>query len=351
MVEEQTGVEVVGQVDQQLDAALVDLVELALRALTFVLLGAALTLATLDHHAALVDVQRLRNGRQCVEHANRGLFRVDGLRRGVFLDVNPIVVQVDGHGVFRHVGIVDAVAIDAFALDPLAHGLEVLLQAVGEHLPAFAQARLLDHRRRGWRGLDRVAVLVELALLRLVRGLIVGGLLALGLTLLRGTTLAGDELVRLDFDQQQLARQRAVPERILFVAADAHALAQVRRAGEHRRFPVQAGLTQTLAEVLVEVEQARFITQTLAVRRVADHQAFLVLVRTRLEGRDFALIDLDPFAQAGALDVVAARLNQARVGFVTTNPQMAAWPGRQRRVPVLLRGAFSTAPGRDPARR
>jgi hypothetical protein len=157
--------------------------------------------------------------------------------------------------------------------------------------------------------------------LRLVRGLIVSGLLALGLTLFRGAALAGDELIRQHLDQQQLARQRAVPERILLVAADAHALAQLRRAGEHRRFPAQAGLAQALAKVLVEVQQAGFVAQTLAVGRVADHQAFLVLVRARLEGRDFALVDLDPLAQAGALDVVAARLDQARVGFVAANPQ------------------------------
>ncbi|MNI15554.1 hypothetical protein D3C73_688540 [compost metagenome] len=105
------------------------------------------------------------------------------------------------------------------------------------------------------------------------------------------------------------------------MAADAHALAQVRGAGEHRGFPVEASLTQAFAKVLVEVEQARLVAQTLAVWWVADHQAFLVLVRTRLEGRDFTLVDLDPLTEAGTLDVVAARLNQARVGFVTANPQ------------------------------
>lgn len=200
------------------------------------------------------------------------------------------------------------------------------MQAVRKHLPAFAQARLLDHRCRSWRWLDRVAVLVELAFLRLVRGLIVSRLLALGLTLFRGTTLAGDELIRQHFDQQQFARQRAVPERILFVAADAHALAQIRRAGEHRRFPVQAGLTQALAEVLVEIQQAGFVAETLAVRWVADDQTFLVLIRTRLEGRDFALVDLDPLAQASTLNVVAAWLNQTWVSFITTNPQR--WLGQ-----------------------
>src|SRR5471032_2529720 len=325
VVEEQPGVEVVGEVHQQLDAAFVDLDELALCRLAFVLFGAALTLAALDHHAAL-DVQGLRNRCQGIEHPGRGFFRVDGFRRGVLLDVDPILIQVDGHRVFRHVGVIHAIAVDAFTLDPLAHGLEVLLQAVGKHLPAFAQARLLDHHRSRF---DRVAVLVVLLVLARRHVVVCNfdfSLFAFYLTLFRSATFASDELIRRDLDQQQLARQRAVPERILFVAADAHALAQVGRAGEYRRFPVQAGLTQTLAQVLVEVKQACLVTQALAVRRVADDQAFLVLVRTWLEGANFALVDLDPLAQACTFNVVAARLNQAWVSFVTANPQR--WLGQ-----------------------
>lgn len=149
---------VIRQVDQQLDAAFADFQKLPLRTLTFVLFGAALALATLDHHTTLVDVQRLRNGCQRIEQSGRGFFRIDGLGRGVFLNVHPVVVQVDRQRILGHVGIVDAVAVDAFTAHPLAHQLEVLLQAVGKHLPAFAQARLLDHHRFR---LDRVAVLVE----------------------------------------------------------------------------------------------------------------------------------------------------------------------------------------------
>ncbi|MNJ21204.1 hypothetical protein D3C77_155510 [compost metagenome] len=80
-------------------------------------------------------------------------------------------------------------------------------------------------------------------------------------------------------------------------------------------------MTQTLAEVLVEVQQAGFITQTLAIGRVTDHQALLVLVWTRLETAYLALVDFHPVAKTGTLDVVAARLDQPRVGFVATNPQ------------------------------
>src|SRR5690606_39946390 len=75
------------------------------------------------------------------------------------------------------------------------------------------------------------------------------------------TSLARDELIRLDVDQQQLARQRTVPEGVLFVAANAHALAQLGGAGEDRRVPVQTRLAQALAEILIEIQQARLVAQ------------------------------------------------------------------------------------------
>lgn len=169
-----------------------------------------------------------------------GPCRVDRARGCVFLHVHPILIEVDSQGILRHVGIVQAVAVDLLAASPLAKLLEVLLQAVGEHLCAFRQACRLAGNSRWAAGL---------------------AIVGLGLA-----ALASDELIRLNLEQQQLARQGAVPEGILLVAADAHALAQLRRAGEHRCFPAHAGLAQALAKVLVEVQQAGFVTQALAVR-------------------------------------------------------------------------------------
>jgi hypothetical protein len=167
-----------------------------------------------------------------------GLFRVDGTRRGVFLHVHPVVVQVDGHGVFRHVGIVDAVAVDFFTRAHLPSCLRFFCRRLANICAPS------DSAPARWPAAPGDAP----------------GPFNLGLA-----ALAGDELVGLQLEQQQLARQGAVPERVLLVAADAHALAQLRRAGEHRRFPAHAGLAQALAEVLVEVQQAGFVTQTLAV--------------------------------------------------------------------------------------
>ncbi|MCY1505235.1 hypothetical protein D9M68_394350 [compost metagenome] len=244
-----------------------------------------------------VHIQRLGNRRQGVEQACLGLFRVDGTGRGVFLHMHPVAIKIDGQGVFGHVGVIQAIALDAVLARPLAQLLEVLLQAVGEHLAALGETRGLGTRR------DAV-------------------------TLPGRTPFASHELFRQHLEQQQLARQGAVPEGVLLVAADSHALAQFRRTGEYRRFPAHASLAQALTEVLVEVQQARFVAQALAIGRVADDQPLLVLVRARLEGCQLALVDLHPVAESGALDVVAARLDQARVRLIATNPQRR--PGQAR---------------------
>ncbi|MNN26719.1 hypothetical protein D3C81_1402340 [compost metagenome] len=290
MVEEQAGIQVVGQVDQQLHPAFLDLHEAAFGVLPFVLLLADLPLAALDHDALRRNVQRLWQRGQRIEQAGLGLGRVDGFRRGIFLNVRPVAVDIHGQCVLRHVGVIQAIALDLFPTRPLAQLLEVLLQAIGEHLAALAEACRLAARC----------------------GAV--GLLALA-------AFAGHELLRHYLQQQQLAGQGAVPEGVLLVAADAHALAQLRGAGEDAGAPAQTALAQTLAKVLVEIEQARLVAEAFAIGRVADHQAALALVRARLESRQLALIHLHPLAQARALDIVARRLDQPGIGLVTANPQ------------------------------
>ncbi|VFT10908.1 Uncharacterised protein [Pseudomonas aeruginosa] len=117
------------------------------------------------------------------------------------------------------------------------------------------------------------------------------------------------------------------------MAADTHALAQFRRPGEHPGAPADAALAQALAEVLVEIQQAGFVAEALAIGRVADHQAGLALVRARLESRQFALVDLHPVGHSGTLDIVARRLDQARIGLVAANPQRR--PGQAGRRALL----------------
>src|SRR5690606_13762232 len=296
MIEKQAGIQIVGEIDQQLDAAFADLEKLALTGLALVLARTALPFTALDHDLLTRNTQRLGDGTQRVEQPRLGFLRIDRTWRCVLLHMHPVAVQVDGEGILGHVRVVQAIALDALPTRPLAELTQVFLQAIGEHLPAFAEKR------------QRY------------------GLLGLGRTLIRRRTLTGDELIQLDLDQQQLARQRAVPECVLLVAANAHAPPQFRRRGEDAGFPAQAGLPQTLTQVLVEINQARLVTQALAVGWVADHQALLILIRTRFESRHVTLIDPDPTGQPRALDVVAGWLDQARIGLIAANPQR--WPGQ-----------------------
>src|SRR3546814_17332027 len=86
--------------------------------------------------------------------------------------------------------------------------------------------------------------------------------------LMAGAALTCHELIQLDLDQQQLARQRTVPERVLLVTADAHALAEIRRGGEYRGFPAQSGLAQAFDDVLVEVEKAHHVAEARTTGRI-----------------------------------------------------------------------------------
>ena len=112
--------------------------------------------------------------------------------------MHPVAVEINGQGILRHVCIVQAIALNALLASPLTEQLQILLQPVGEHLPALTEARQFRY----------------------------GFLFALAFS--GGRSLTSDELIQLDLDQQQLARQSPVPESVLLVATDAHALAQIR---------------------------------------------------------------------------------------------------------------------------
>ena len=68
------------------------------------------------------------------------------------------------------------------------------------------------------------------------------------------------------------------------------------------RVTLRPDQTEWTAAVLAASRAARWdglVAQPLSVRRVADHQALLTLVRARGEGSDLALVDLHPLGQPG----------------------------------------------------
>ena len=147
MIEEQPGVEVVGEVDEELVAALAHLELLAARRLPAVLpaLGGALPPSLLEVHVGGGDAEHLGHEREDVAEALLGARRIDRRRRRVLLHVRRGLVEVDGDGVLDEIGVVDAPAVHVLARRPLLAMLEVLAQAVGERLAAHCRARA--HRR------------------------------------------------------------------------------------------------------------------------------------------------------------------------------------------------------------
>ena len=124
MVEEQTGVEVIAEIDPEFQPALGHDVEQPAVVTLAVLLAmaAAAPRAQVDvvgRHARGLD----QRGQRLAAPAPDGLLR-DVVGRGVFLHVEPAFgavrrgVEINGQRVFGHVGIVDAVAAHGLAARP-----------------------------------------------------------------------------------------------------------------------------------------------------------------------------------------------------------------------------------------
>ena len=142
VIQKQPGIQVIGQVDQQLHLPFLHRHELATLGHAFVLLLAGLALALLEHHPFGGDIQHLGQRHQHILQPCLGLVLADAGRRRILLHVGPAVIQIDGHGKLRHVRVIQPIAADVLLPRPFAQGLQVLLQAVGKHLRRLAESGL-----------------------------------------------------------------------------------------------------------------------------------------------------------------------------------------------------------------
>ena len=153
VIEEQPGVEVVAQVDEEPVAALAHR-RASCRARPLRTASPCAALA-----AALLDVARrrrrcrARSGTSARMSPSRSSARAGSIVAGGAYSCTcaGVLVEVDGDGVLDEIGVVDAIAVDVFALRPLPAVLEVLAQAIGERLGAHGRARAqraLGRRRR-----------------------------------------------------------------------------------------------------------------------------------------------------------------------------------------------------------
>ena len=139
------------------------------------------------------------------------------LRRRVFLHIHVTrfaAIQVDGKGVFRHVGIVEAIAFDPFALRPGLELAQILAQPVCEHL--------------------RTGPLRPVGAHDFGRALYAAGL---------------------ELEAQQAALDRAVQEAMAAFCIDPEVARQRRIAGQDRRLPALEPLAHDETEFSVERRQ------------------------------------------------------------------------------------------------
>ena len=279
------------------------------------------------------------------------LSRVDLGRRRVLLHVDPLAVHVDDEVVLGQVGVVEAVAGDALALQPSASRRWFLRSRLARYsapppsalrgptgacgsaaggAPAgapAAEASLVGRRDCAASGVGRLA-----------RGrahLRAGGAR-------RGR--AGGSRARLVVREHAL--QRAVAQVRLALRREAHGLraAAGRRRGR-RRSSLGNACPEALAELPVDGLGVRDV-EPLAVRGVGGEQAAL---RGRLDRLQLGVVDRHQAVQPGALHEVARDLHGALVPVRAADD--GAWPAPRRAASSRRRGARAPPGGGRPRAR
>ena len=155
--------------------------------------------------------------------------------------MNLVAVDIHGHRVLRHVGVVEAITADVLPLHPVCQPLAILAQPVGEHAGALGQGRLPGSRR----GAARPGT---------------------------GPGRGCAQLIGSQVEQQQMRGDGAVPQGIALVAAQARGFAQVQVRGQQRRLPAAELGRHQFPQLAIQVRQAGLFPQSLAVGRVAHQQ-------------------------------------------------------------------------------
>ena len=146
MVEEQAGIKIVGQVHPQASVIFAHFDKVALFAHLLVLVFTLLTLAGFQHQLVRRNPQHGNGGRNDVQHALARFLRINGFWWSIFLNHHPVCIAVNRHVVLRQIGVIQAIAFNAFLFGPFFKFLQVLAQTVSvifRHARRFAVRRFL----------------------------------------------------------------------------------------------------------------------------------------------------------------------------------------------------------------
>src|SRR5690606_35067665 len=290
MVEEQPGVQVALQVDDEAGVALADHDVISTASKWPILLLAALALAHLEHDVAGIDADFLHDMAQPIPGLAAAQCRLLLTHRGrglVLLHMNAIAIAVDGEGILRHIRIVESIALDSPLPRPAPDVLQILAQAVGEH---------------------------ECAIVQLHRCL--GSIVALLMLLVDGAVA--------DIEKQQLCRQGAVEQGIALVTVDAQQLAPFRSGSNDGGTGAQGMIAQEGSQLLIEDFHFGLLAQALGIGRVADHQSRRSRWYRVADARNNKVEIVD---NASALGIAAGELDHPWVNVAASSPALPRCSG------------------------
>ena len=263
VIEEQTGIKIVCQVDPQARVVLAYLNEFTLLIHLLILVLPFLALTGFQHQFIWRDFQDRQRCGNDIEQTLTCFLRIDRLRRSVFLNHDPLTVTVHCNVVFRQVSIIQAIAFNSFLTSPFFQLLDILAQAIG-----------IIFRDRGWlavrSGLCNVIVFLY-------------------------------------------AIQRTVFRFELLISTQLQAAEQIRRGTEQRQVPAAKLVFHRTAQQAMQGNQRRFAIQTFAVGRVTDHRTIRSLRQWITQFGDIFNVKCHQIGNTCAAGVTTRFFNHARI--------------------------------------
>ena len=117
---------------------------------------------------------------------------------------------------------------------------------------------------------------------------------------------------------QQFAFDGAVVEHVHLVRTQAHHLAEIRIAGEHRRTPAFITALEHLTQHAIQARQFRFLAKAFAIGRIHHHQAGMLDVLAATI-REITPLDVHQPGEPGLLHIGQCHPHRSRVVIVTAN--------------------------------
>ncbi len=144
VIKKQSGIEVIGQIDQELAVPLLNFLQDAPPCLFFILLISPLLLSHLQVNFVRGESQHQRHSILYVPQSLSRFLLINLFWRPILLQMDFIIIQINRNRIFGKIGIIKTIAVDVLFGCPFFQFFQILPQPVGKH---FTPGReVLFHR-------------------------------------------------------------------------------------------------------------------------------------------------------------------------------------------------------------